>query len=266
MSKKRQTGWGDIPLPGNNLKEHEMSATTTRTITRTVARVSVGVVLAAMSVGLTAPASADTPAEPATVLAAATTALPTSATALPYGPNTCKVPFVWREAYPGDVVCVTTETRAQTRKDNAAAAGRIEPGKNGYGPKACAAPFVWRQARPSDLVCVMPEVRAQAAADNAAANERRAAESVPGPQDGKQNVVFELLGSGTADAVVTSPGTYENYKRLPFRKEMRVSADVPLLQVHTSGSHASNVRCRITVDSKVVVQGGNDCVFDRTKK
>ena len=35
-----------------------------------------------------------------------------------YGPDTCTQGFVWREAVPGDHVCVTPETRAQAAQDN----------------------------------------------------------------------------------------------------------------------------------------------------
>jgi hypothetical protein len=41
---------------------------------------------------------------------------------LPYGPDTCIQGYVWREAGPGDVVCVTPATRSQASSDNAAAA------------------------------------------------------------------------------------------------------------------------------------------------
>jgi hypothetical protein len=47
-----------------------------------------------------------------------TTALnPTTASAQ-YGPDTCRSGFVWREAYPGDHVCVRPWVRAQARRDN----------------------------------------------------------------------------------------------------------------------------------------------------
>jgi hypothetical protein len=43
------------------------------------------------------------------------------AKAQPYGPDTCRQGYVWREASPGDHVCVKPETRDQARADNAAA-------------------------------------------------------------------------------------------------------------------------------------------------
>jgi hypothetical protein len=35
-----------------------------------------------------------------------------------YGPATCIMGFVWREAYPGDVVCVTPEIRELVKQEN----------------------------------------------------------------------------------------------------------------------------------------------------
>jgi hypothetical protein len=52
---------------------------------------------------------------------------PPSATAGEYGPDTCRQGFVWREAVPGDHVCVTPETRTQAWDDNAQAASRVAP-------------------------------------------------------------------------------------------------------------------------------------------
>jgi hypothetical protein len=92
---------------------------------------------------------------------------------LPYGPDTCKQGFVWREAFAGDHVCVTPETRTQAAADNAQAAARREPNGGAYGPNTCKQGFVWREARPEDLVCVTPQTRTQTAQDNAKASERR---------------------------------------------------------------------------------------------
>ncbi len=41
-----------------------------------------------------------------------------------YGPDTCLQGWVWREAVPGDHVCVTPATRAQATYDNSQAAAR----------------------------------------------------------------------------------------------------------------------------------------------
>jgi hypothetical protein len=99
---------------------------------------------------------------------------------LPYGPDTCVTGFVWREAFAGDTVCVTPETRSQAAADNAQAAARREPNGGAYGPNTCKSGFVWRVARSDDLVCVTPATRDQTAADNAQASARRIlGQSVP---------------------------------------------------------------------------------------
>lgn len=92
---------------------------------------------------------------------------------LPYGRWTCKNGFVWREAYNGDVVCVTPQTRAQTAYDNRLAPYRINPGGGDFGPFTCKYGFVWREAYNGDLVCVTPQTRAQTAYDNRLAPNRR---------------------------------------------------------------------------------------------
>lgn len=96
----------------------------------------------------------------------------------------CRQGYVWREAFPGDYVCVTPETRTQASQDNSQADARRQPGGGAYGPNTCLPGFVWREARPNDLVCVTPETRAQAASDNAQAGARRVAStpSVPRPR------------------------------------------------------------------------------------
>jgi hypothetical protein len=35
-----------------------------------------------------------------------------------YGPKTCRQGYVWREAFPGDTVCVTPYERAQAKSQN----------------------------------------------------------------------------------------------------------------------------------------------------
>ena len=84
----------------------------------------------------------------------------------------CRQGFVWREAMPGDHVCVDPATREAARIDDGAAAARVNPVDRSYGPDTCRGGFVWRETVPSDHVCVLPIVRAQARADNAAAAGR----------------------------------------------------------------------------------------------
>jgi hypothetical protein len=91
----------------------------------------------------------------------------------PYGVDTCKQGFVWREADATDRVCVTPAVRTQTRTENSLAAERREPNGGAYGPNTCKQGFVWREAVANDVVCVPPEVRTQAAEDNKQAGSRR---------------------------------------------------------------------------------------------
>jgi hypothetical protein len=107
----------------------------------------------------------------AAVLAAA------PADAQPYGPDTCSQGYVWREAFPGDHVCVRPEVRAQAAADNAAGPSRRQPGGGASGPDTCLPGFVWRDARPGDHVCVPPATREQTASDNRLAGNRLASSS-----------------------------------------------------------------------------------------
>jgi hypothetical protein len=87
--------------------------------------------------------------------------LPALASAQPgITPGTCVYGFVWREAFPGDRVCVTPQTRQETAADNAASPGRT------LGNGRCLQGFVWREAGPGDHACVTPETRSRAAKDN----------------------------------------------------------------------------------------------------
>ncbi len=91
---------------------------------------------------------------------------------LPYGPDTCKQGYVWREATPSDHVCVTPQTRTETAQENAQGPALKDPKGGAYGPNTCLQGFVWRDAVPDDTVCVVPASRDRAAADNAAAASR----------------------------------------------------------------------------------------------
>jgi hypothetical protein len=109
---------------------------------------------------------------PATTTTPTSITTTTTTTTLPYGPDTCKSGFVWREAYEGDVVCVTPDTRAQVQEDNDLASDRWVTGA--FGPHTCISGYVWRNAFAGDDVCVLPAQRDQAAYDNAQASTRLA--------------------------------------------------------------------------------------------
>jgi hypothetical protein len=89
-----------------------------------------------------------------------------------FGPDTCVSGFVWREAFPGDHVCVAPAVRTQSATDNQLAPRRRLPGGGEFGPDTCRSGFVWREARPADHVCVTPQTREQTANDNRAAASR----------------------------------------------------------------------------------------------
>jgi hypothetical protein len=83
----------------------------------------------------------------------------------------CKQGFVWREARPGDVVCVTPEVRERTAKENEDAPNHVDP-KGAYGPNTCLQGYVWREAFEGDQVCVTPEIRERVREDNRLAPSR----------------------------------------------------------------------------------------------
>jgi hypothetical protein len=95
-----------------------------------------------------------------------------SATGARAASDTCLQGFVWREASSIHHVCVTPQTCAETRADNAAALSRINTNGGAFGKFTCLQGFVWREAFNGDTVCVTPETRAQAAADNGQAARR----------------------------------------------------------------------------------------------
>lgn len=83
-----------------------------------------------------------------------------------YGPDTCREGYVWREAKPGDVVCVRPSSRTKAAQENALSLSRIDPA-GAYGPFTCINGFVWREAFPGDVVCVTPARRTAVANENA---------------------------------------------------------------------------------------------------
>jgi serralysin len=90
-----------------------------------------------------------------------------------YGQDTCKPGFVWRDAYPGDHVCVPGATRNMAAEDNRLAPRRRALGGGAYGPDTCKPGLVWREARPTDHVCVPGPTRQAIQDDNKLASERR---------------------------------------------------------------------------------------------
>jgi len=133
---------------------------------------------------------------------------------LPYGPDTCRMGFVWRDAFNGDHVCVSGESRSRAAADNQQMAARSEnvPAtakdideviralpKGTVVPKGdlialsrldrrfvfepvqripmivrCKAGFTERRAIPTDRICVTEATQLETAEENKQANARRA--------------------------------------------------------------------------------------------
>src|SRR6202011_2531674 len=109
-----------------------------------------------------------------------------------YGPDTCLEGWVWREAFPGDHVCVTPATRTQAAYDNSQAASRV------IFRHFCKRGYVWRKASPTDNVCVLPVTAAQVVTDNAQAANRRASLNIWLSQWNDPNLPFPKCPDGSA--------------------------------------------------------------------
>jgi uncharacterized protein YraI len=91
---------------------------------------------------------------------------------LPYGPDTCRDGYVWRDAIPGDHVCVRPAQRTAAAHENAVAGARVDPA-GAYGPNTCIAGFVWREAYRGDKTCVTGARRTQVRNENIAGPSHR---------------------------------------------------------------------------------------------
>lgn len=92
---------------------------------------------------------------------------------LPFGPDTCKQGFVWREASRSDHVCVTPRSRDVAAQENRMAPSRRNPRGGPFGPNTCLQGFVWREAFAGDQVCVIPQRRSETQRENALGPSRR---------------------------------------------------------------------------------------------
>lgn len=101
-------------------------------------------------------------------IAASSGAAAAPAPALPHGPDTCVPGYVWRDAIPGDHVCVVPARRALAANENATASARVIPLTN-----SCLPGFVWREAYAGDVVCVTPARRTQVLGENVAGPSHR---------------------------------------------------------------------------------------------
>jgi hypothetical protein len=106
-------------------------------------------------------------------------------TTLPYGPDTCKPGFVWRDAVPGDHICVTPERRQKVADDFHTAKSRRAPSEEfciyvadpiacGRGQKPCLEGFVPRDVPGENvIVCVDQKEADLIAQENANPNANR---------------------------------------------------------------------------------------------
>jgi hypothetical protein len=81
-------------------------------------------------------------------------------------PSPCIFGFVPRNAFIGDLTCVTPVEQQQVQIDNRLAPIRVNPNGGPYGPDTCVVPYVWRVITPEDHVCVTADERQQVFNDN----------------------------------------------------------------------------------------------------
>ncbi|WP_236950053.1 hypothetical protein [Mycobacterium sp. MS1601] len=200
-----------------------------------------------------------------TALAVVSSISPASAEPLPYGPDTCIQGLVWREARPGDTVCVTPAVRDQVATQNA------NPGSNkdplaGSGPLSCSQGFVWREAFDGDTICVPSAFRQQMWDANAAAQSNYQRNQAPAAPAEKHEVVLSLAGTGKVMTIDTDPASERLYDvDLPFTQTLRLDTVPDLLQIVAVGG--DNVSCQIQVDGVTVASqppgGSGHCIYAR---
>jgi hypothetical protein len=95
-------------------------------------------------------------------------------------PDACAKGYVWREAFEGDHICVTPDTRERAKLDNANSAEFREKDSD-----TCIEGFVWRLANLNDHVCVPQTTREETAQDNQLAFSRLASGAPEPPPPNK---------------------------------------------------------------------------------
>ena len=92
-------------------------------------------------------------------------------------------------------------------------------------------------------------------------------ESFPAPAAPTATVVFEVEGTGTAGNITyTTDGTASSAReasvRLPWRKEVQVAQrGVSATTVTAQNKSSGEIRCRITVDGKVIKEVSSSGLF-----
>ena len=119
------------------------------------------------------------------------------------GAASCDPGLVQRNAYPGDLLCVTEAAHDQAVADNALAPSRSKP------DGSCLPGFVWREANSSDHVCVLPATRAQTRADNKQATRTTAPRPAPSQTTMQRTVTNPFLGiSGSRELLIIAPDEF----------------------------------------------------------
>jgi len=102
-------------------------------------------------------------------------------TGKPRPADSCRQGYVWREARPGDHVCVTPQTRTAVARQNREAPRLWVNGA--YGKHTCVQGYVWREAFQGDDMCVEPRVRDDTRRDNGLAAQRQVEAKPAIPRD-----------------------------------------------------------------------------------
>ena len=121
----------------------------------------------------------------------------------------CDAGYVWREAFPGDYVCVTPAVRDRVMRDNDLATSRWAPGS--LYPGACSPGHVAREAYSGDTTCVTPAGRERARHENELADRRR---STTGGPDGLETCLpgFVWREASPTDFVCVDPAARQRVR------------------------------------------------------
>lgn len=123
----------------------------------------------------------------AVVLGVLTWAVPSARAQTP-----CIEGYVWREARPGDRVCVIPQSRALAARENALTAYRRVAVPRG-GVYDCRPGWVWREAFATDRVCVTPAARDRVRAENAMSARRTAGGAAPFTSVGRHTILVGMV-------------------------------------------------------------------------
>lgn len=148
----------------------------------------------------------------------------------PSGEDQCLPGLVWREAFPGDHVCVPGASRTRAAADNARA-----PRRTVRGSDLCRHGFVWRDAEPGDKICTTGTVRARSAQENRLASQRRdPACLAPRSSTSLGLLALNVAGIGHGVGFATDVVWEERSRRLAasIRRNRLIPDLITLVEVH----------------------------------